>query len=167
MPHGAGHPSGHLRPAVPAVSHTPSVTCTCSPLDSVSVWEAEKPLMLGKCSSAMTKTPLNYKHCFQQIQNTAPYQALWRNVTLPQPKPAHCYRAFSHFVLQAVLSTLFICNASCNPLIPGLWNTAGGDKNRVHLFHDTLLCFWWTAPCLSYGCSWPLASGKHFCFLLL
>lgn len=52
-------------------------------------------------------------------------------------------------MLQAMLSALFFCNASFNPLISGLWNIAGGNKNRARLFHDIPLCCWVTALCLS------------------
>lgn len=73
-----------------------SVTCPgcifsqqCSPnsLTSMAVQKPEQALVLCKPFSAVTKTALYYQPRVQ-IQNTAPYQSLWRKLTLCQPKPA-------------------------------------------------------------------------------
>lgn len=46
----------------------------------------KKAFALCKPYLAITKTSLVIT-MFSQIQNTAPYQPLWRKLTLPQPKP--------------------------------------------------------------------------------
>jgi len=66
-PYGMAYPFGQLGSAVPAAS-APSFLGTPS-------------LLAGGVGSALFSA---------QIQNTAPYQLLWRKLTLPQPKPAHC-----------------------------------------------------------------------------
>lgn len=72
--HRVEYPFGQLESAIPA--------------SMLMGWGAEKTCTLCNPCSGITKTSLCYQLLSVQILNTAPYQILWRKLSLSQPKPA-------------------------------------------------------------------------------
>ena len=70
---------------LPAFRFTPSL------LTGGAMWEAEKALILCKHCSAITKTPLNYQHCFQYKFKTSPHACYYEENGLYPSQNQHTY----------------------------------------------------------------------------
>ena len=79
LSYGMEYPFGQLGSAVPAVS-PPNFLCTPSLLAGGVGWGAEKALTQCEHCSAVTKTSLNYQHCFQHYSKHSPMLATVKKI---------------------------------------------------------------------------------------